>query len=354
MAKVLIIYASFGEGHKKGAYALSEVINSPCKDLLDFSHPLIKKIYALSYIIITQYFPHFWQAAFFLAGKKSFFSLVNAGHKRIFSSFLKYLKETKPAVIIATHFFPLHLGAIVRDELNIKLISIITDLRVHPLWVNRHIDYYFAALDITKDDLFKLGVEEKKVITGFVPLRKGFLKEFSKGLLREKFNLDSKPVIIFISSLRGKLPFFKESIDIFLGDFNIFVIYGRNKKLGRYLKNKNSVHIQPFFFHEEIWELISLSSVIITKPGGLTVFEGIYKKKPFIFTHYIPGQEKENMDLLTGRGVAKFVRNRDELIKAVYYFEKKSGELSENYPLEIKDINQPLNDLVQNRLGINF
>ena len=35
----------------------------------------------------------------------------------------------------------------------------------------------------------------------------------------------------------------------------------------------------------------------------MTVFEGIYKTTPFVFTHYIPGQEKQNMDLLVEKGV---------------------------------------------------
>ena len=92
------------------------------------------------------------------------------------------------------------------------------------------------------------------------------------------------------------------------------------------------------------WELFFLSSVIITKPGGLTVFEGIFMRKPFIFSHYIPGQEKGNMDVLIGNDVARFARNADELLDAVDYFKEKSTALMGDYPLRIGDIRSKMGE----------
>ena len=36
MAKTLLLYASFGEGHKQAALSLEDSLKGPCKDLLDF------------------------------------------------------------------------------------------------------------------------------------------------------------------------------------------------------------------------------------------------------------------------------------------------------------------------------
>ncbi|MCK5493223.1 MAG: hypothetical protein KAJ14_08945, partial [Candidatus Omnitrophica bacterium] len=127
----------------------------------------------------------------------------------------------------------------------------------------------------------------------------------------------------------------------------IFVIYGKNNELKQYLEKNRSSNLRAFSFYEEIWELFFLSSVIITKPGGLTIFEGIYNRKPFIFTHYIPGQEKENMDLLIKHGIAKFVRNESELIEAIKCFGKKSDDIRDNYPIKIEDIRLPFIELIQ-------
>ncbi|MFH1505033.1 MAG: glycosyltransferase [Candidatus Omnitrophota bacterium] len=350
MDEILIIHASFGQGHKRAAFALQGLLGSPCRDLLDFANPLVREIYRMGYAVVSQNFPGFWQYLFSAAKKSFFTSTLDKINKLIFFSFFKYLKETKPKIIITTHFFPPSLISALKKRMGIKLISVITDLRVHPLWVNKSIDYYFVPLDETRNDLINLGVRREKIVAGIIPLREGFLKYCSQPELREKFSVDSKPCITFISSSGCKLSFLKESIQGLINDFNVFVVYGKNNKLRRYLEELNSPNVRFFSFYEEIWELFSLSSVIITKPGGLTVFEGLYKRKPFIFTHYIPGQEEQNMNLLIKYKIAKFVQNSEELIKAVYYFEKNSSRLYENYPLEVKDASKSFNNLIQAKI----
>lgn len=347
MAKILIVYASFGEGHKRGAQALNYLPEAHSCDLLNFTHPLLRKIYSLSYLAVTQHFPHFWRWLFFYTKKNFFSAWVDKINRKIFASFLKYLKDTRPEIIIVTHFFPSSLVETVKSKFNFKVISIITDLRVHSLWVSDCVDHYFAALEVTKGDLIGLGVDKNKVTAGYVPLREGFLKGISWELAHKKFDLSLRPTLFFVSSLSGKFPYLKKSIQILLKDFNIFIIYGKNKKLKKYLQNLNSPRIRFFSFYDKIWELFPASSVIVAKPGGMTIFEGLYMKKPFIFTHYIPGQEKENMDVLVSCGIAKLVRDRKELVEAVNQYSSKSGWLKDNYPLEVKDISKPLTELIQ-------
>jgi len=132
-----------------------------------------------------------------------------------------------------------------------------------------------------------------------------------------------------------------------LARFNIFVICGNNKRLTEYLKTLSLPNIRFFSFYEEIWDLIHLSSVLIAKPGGLTVFEGLYSKKPFIFTYYIPGQEKSNMELLIKHDLARFVRNKKELLEAINYFEQKYSSQAARYPIKLEDIRKPLDQLIQ-------
>jgi len=347
MAKIVIAYASFGEGHKKGAEALKYLPDASICDLLNFTNPLLRKIYSLGYLLITQYFSFLWRILFFLTKVKLFSSCLDKVNRLIFSSFFKYLKKAGPKIIIVTHFFPSSLVAAIKKEINFKVISVITDLRVHPLWVDECVDHYFVALKVTRRDLVCLGVADEKITTGFVPLREGFLKDIPLESLRKKFYLGARPSLIFVSSSRGSFSYLKKSIQILLKSFNIFLIYGRNLELKRHLERLNSPHIRLFSFYNEIWELICASSLIVSKPGGMTIFEGLYKKKPFVFTHYIPGQEKENMKLLVKEGVAKFARGGKQLINAIHYFNQIGDKLKDNYPIEVKDIRKPLSNLIE-------
>ncbi len=347
MDKILISYASFGEGHKQAAYALKGYFKASCCDLLDFTHPLIKKIYSLSYLIVSQKLLSLWRCLF-LAAKLKFCSFfIDRINLAIFSSFLLYLKRTKPQILVVTHFFShrlLRFGACAKG---LKVVCIITDLRVHPLWVNENINYYFVATEAAKNDLKNLGVNPEKIIAGFAPLREGFLKPLSKEELSREFGFSSRPAVTFISSLRGNFPFLKESIKDILKDFNVFVIYGKNEQLKQTLQQIQAPGLKIFASHDEVWKLFYLSSAIVTKPGGLTIFEGIYLKKPFIFTHYIPGQERQNLDLLIQEGIAKLALSPVQLLEALKYFKEKSGWLEQNYPIQIKDIRKPLAELAQ-------
>jgi len=351
MAKAIVIYASFGHGHKKAAEALAKTLDAPVCDLLDFCSPLISKVYSWWYFFISHHFRHIWQVVFFLAKTDFISNLTNLWHKVLFAPLFKYLDKEQPEVVITTHFFPADLAAYIKQKKDFKLISVITDIRVHPIWVNRRIDCYVTSFQITKEDLISLKVEPEKIVSGFIPLREGFRRDLSDESLYKKFDLQKRPSILFVSSSRGVFPALRQSLDILLKDFNVFVIYGRNQKLKRYLEKVKSKQLRFFSFYENIWELMFLSSVIVTKPGGMTIFEGAYYKKPFIFPHYIPGQEKENMDVLIEAGVAKFAHRQQNLLNSVEVLSRQHNQFQNNYPFKLDNIQPVLKSLIQNCLS---
>lgn len=342
--KILLVHAGFGQGHKKAALSLEAYLNCPCFDLLDFCPPIIKRIYSQGYIIVTEKFAFLWKIIFSFSRNNFIAFMLGTIHRILFFRFYDYLRREKFDAVVTTHFFSLQILSTVKEELNLKLITIITDLGVHPLWIRSNVDIYFAAIEETKAQLLTLGVCPGKIIVGAVPLREGFLRNIPLPELRRKFSLDDRPGVVFVSSVSGHFRLSDYLLDALEKEFNIFVIYGKNKTLAKRLRRRPAVRM--FSFWEEMWELFSLSSVVIGKPGGMTVFEGIYKRKPFIFTHYIPGQEKENMDLLIKYGVARFAANEGQLLSAIRYFAAESESLARNYPLKVRDIRFDLEGLI--------
>mgnify|MGYP001599582038 CR=1 FL=1 len=49
---------------------------------------------------------------------------------------------------------------------------------------------------------------------------------------------------------------------------------------------------------------MSISNIILTKPGGVTISEALAKKIPMIIVKPIPGQEENNTVYLTQKGAA--------------------------------------------------
>ncbi|MDP2923248.1 MAG: glycosyltransferase [Candidatus Omnitrophota bacterium] len=353
MDRILIVYASFGEGHKRAATSLQGFLDAPCVDLLDFAPKIIKTLYRYLYISVTEHLGFFWWLIFSIHKNIVIRELTERIQEFLFYPFFNYLRKTKPAVVITTHFFPLSFIHLVKKYFNvdIKIITIMTDTRVHPLWFDKGVDLYFVACGEAKQDLIRLGVDANKIQSGYVALREGFLKDETDESLRRRFSLDNKPCILCMSSLRGKFPLLKELLKYFKDEFNIFVIYGRNKKLKKYLQSLNLPSVKPLSFYDAIWEIFQLSSVIITKPGGLTIFEGMYKKKPFIFMRYIPGQEKQNMELLIKYGIGKLAQNEQELTEAVGYFKLHAQALRNDYPITLYDIRPALKEALAKMLS---
>jgi len=66
-------------------------------------------------------------------------------------------------------------------------------------------------------------------------------------------------------------------------------------------------------FVTNMHELMAISDLIITKPGGLTSSEALAMGKPILILDPIPGQEAANSDFLLERGAASKVNRVEDL-----------------------------------------
>ena len=60
-------------------------------------------------------------------------------------------------------------------------------------------------------------------------------------------------------------------------------------------------------------ELMSISDLVVTKPGGLTTTESLASGLPIIVINPIPGQEEENAEFLEQNGVAIWLKKEDNV-----------------------------------------
>ena len=89
----------------------------------------------------------------------------------------------------------------------------------------------------------------------------------------------------------------------------IFVVCGANEELKEELEKLLSKYygkkqVEILGYTDKVNELMAISDVIVTKPGGLTVTESLTMRLPMIIPYYIPGQEEENTEVMSAEGVA--------------------------------------------------
>jgi len=272
-----------------------------------------------------------------LAKFKFIRAVVDQAHFIMFGSLDTYIREKKPKYIILTHFFPTSFAVRLKSLYGIKIITVVTDFCVHPLWINEAIDAYLVATSSTRDELIARGVKQKKITVTGLPLRDGFREECDVEKIRKNLAFDEKPIVFIFSSTQGDTPHLKRILTELTESFNFIVIYGKNKKSKKLIDSLNSKSIRGLAYYEKIWELMSVSAAIITKPGGLTTSEGLYKRKPFLFTHYIWGQEKGNLDMVVKLGVG-FYTPSFEKIKVALFYVMKNPDLYKNFKFDGEDV----------------
>ena len=76
-------------------------------------------------------------------------------------------------------------------------------------------------------------------------------------------------------------------------------------------KNQES-NVQVLGYTNQVPELMSVSDLVVTKPGGLTITESLASGLPIVAINPIPGQEEENAEFLEKAGVAVWLRKHDE------------------------------------------
>ena len=103
----------------------------------------------------------------------------------------------------------------------------------------------------------------------------------------------------------------------------IIAISGKNEKMKHQFDNlvaeTNSINnVKVLKFTNRIPELMSISDLVITKPGGLTTTESLASGLPIIVINPIPGQEEENAEFLEKKGVAVWIKKHDNIEEELY------------------------------------
>ena len=116
------------------------------------------------------------------------------------------------------------------------------------------------------------------------------------------------------------------------------LIAGRNQKMFEkfttiVIKNQIEDKIKVLSYTNQVPELMNISDLVITKPGGLTTTESLASGLPIIIINPIPGQEEENANFLVNSGVGFWIKKPD---KAEMYVSEILGDSQKLKRMKIK------------------
>ncbi|MFA5276329.1 MAG: glycosyltransferase [Candidatus Omnitrophota bacterium] len=339
--KIFIIYASAGAGHTKAAEAVYDYFKAiNCSDtvrlidVLDSSSLIYKFAYKSGYSFLIRYPVWLWAAAFWLTDFRPlrFLScwLVAISNSLNTKSFRRFLVEENPDYIISTHFLPSEIAAKLKSEKRItsKLITVITDFGVHPFWINKETDLYLVASAATKQDLLSEGVPENRIKESGIPVKERFLKKHDKRALCSKLGIDADKFTVLIMTGSFGIGPIKEIVQALYQDTQLLVVCALNKQLYEDLSRKNFPNVKVYAFVDNSDELMAVSDLIITKPGGLSISEILNIGLIPIFISSIPGQEKKNVSVLSKLGIGSLPKNTKEIRDVVLGLKANPGRFN--------------------------
>ncbi len=329
--RILIATITAGAGHVQAAAALEEawVQARPVDvverlDLLTLFSPLHKKIYSDGYVKLTAHAPELWGLMFNKMDNPRLLQKL-AGWRNTLGSrsarkFAAFVREFAPDAVLCTHFLPVELLGRLRKKwagLPPLTVSIVTDFEAHALWMDADVDLYCVAAEETKARLVARGVAPAQVLATGIPISAKFSGRVNAAALRKNLGLrDDLPVLLVLGGGFGMGPVAQilAALDEIERPFQILVVAGRNERLRRNLASADHRHpTRVFGFVTNMHELMAVSDLLITKPGGLTSSEALAMGKPLFILHPIPGQEAANSDFLLEHGAAAKANRVEDL-----------------------------------------
>jgi len=332
--KVLIVYASGGMGHVKAAAAIERAFVDKYPEVeirninvIDFANRFYRLFFVDGYNYVSAKLPKLWGWLYQTYNQKSRQSLPSKiSYWAIEKRFIPYIKEYQPDFIISTHPLPMIIVSHSKDKNVIDVMSsmVCTDFGCHSFWVDPEVNYYFGATDFVRQCLEGFGVSSDKVIVTGIPIEAKFAKPQDKKALLGKFELRSDVFTMLIVGGQVNLTELEEIISgVWEGrqdKIQFLVVAGRDKYLKQALeksKLEKNAHVKVFGFIDNMEELMTVSDLIFSKAGGLTVSECLAKGLPMVINKVIPGQEEDNVNYLVDKGAAIKVNNYQEIIGVV-------------------------------------
>ena len=209
------------------------------------------------------------------------------------------VSEINPDVVVSTLPVAANYFSAYKEKTGsrIPLITFITDIVPHASWITKTTDYYFVGCDEVRQNLIRRGVAENKIIISGIPVR----REFRKTGVHKKRDGSKKEILVMGGGL-GLIPYSDTLLQRLNSCVNInaTVITGSNKALCRHIKNKYK-NIKVLGFTENVCELLSSCDLLISKSGGVTIFEAIYTCTPMLIIDPFLEQEIGNAEFMINR-----------------------------------------------------
>lgn len=318
--RIILMYISEVSGHHSATLAIEKAIKllSPDTEILNinafnYTNPISEKIVNRLYMRVIKSTPLIWDYLYDNPAVVNKIDKIKDTVHKFNSPKLKNLFDRfNPDAVACSQAFPCGMVADFKKAYNshLPLVAVLTDYVPHSYWIYDRIDYYVTPSEEVSRRLIEKGVSADKAKPLGIPFDPDFNNPIVKEEILQKLKLENDlPTILIMGGGQGLGPIktIVKSLGKIKKEFQEIIVCGINKKLYNSLSRILKKHPKKtllFKYVDNINEMMGISDLIITKPGGVTTAEALAKKLPMIIVRPIPGQESNNTDYLIAKGAA--------------------------------------------------
>lgn len=315
MHTILILTVSIGNGHNQAAFNIHQKLHASgyevkTIDFLQTERYGLNKFLSQAYQKLIEYKPELFRhickvSEFDKFGNVKY--LLAKMNQRIIS---RLVEEYQPDTMICTHFSPLAAAAQYKKKYysSFKLVGIVTDYIVHPIWEVTHVDQYFVAHPSLVKQFKHSNNPSNTIIPSGIPIGSDFTPPIRSTIINKILVMTSGQTDQSMSDMIAILQTLPHYIDITF-------ITGKDTERKKQLEEltKDNTNFKILGFTNQVAALMKTTDLLITKPGGLTVTEALATATPCIVFSPIPGIEEDNARFLEKNHLGYWARNKHQL-----------------------------------------
>lgn len=321
--RVLILSASAGSGHLRAAAALEKVCRaSPAVrevvnvDALTYTNKLFRQFYSRFYLQLIRKAPTllgwFYENLDEPWRTERMSLMLNRLHTR---PLVRMIRRMRPDLTICTHFLPAEIIShlIAEQTIETRHAIVVTDLDVHAMWLSRHFHQYFVANEEARVHLQMTGLPADRITVSGIPIDPVFAEPKDRAALCGKHGVNpDEPVLLISLGAMGKVVAAElvQALAYLRTRVQVVLVCGPHEELKERLEadirqiNAPQVRFRVLGYTTEMDEWIRIATLLVGKPGGLTLSESMACGLPMVIYQPIPGQEERNSDQLLEAGAA--------------------------------------------------
>jgi processive 1,2-diacylglycerol beta-glucosyltransferase len=301
--KILILTASYGEGHNSAARGLQMALARIDPAVPVETHDLFAETFGVAndwvrqaYATLINRWPRAWGSVYRWLDRKEDFDKDFMRFSLVKKQFTRLLERFQPDVVVSVFpAYPYLLNQLVPNRRCQSVVVVTDSITVNAIWYRCRADYFLVPNQQSAAVVQAGGISPEIIKAFGFPVNPKFVDLAGS---RQPLSANVTPRVFYMinAGTRHAPELVRSLSDL---NINLTVTVARDEKLQRKIEAAaDSRKIQILGWTDQLPSLLLQSHLLIGKAGGATVQESIAASCPMIINHIVSGQEEGNAQLI--------------------------------------------------------